>query len=197
MNENNLVCDPVMITATKRVAVYHDEFANDPRRDDDYGVSMFPIRVNSRFVTLLPGDDAEIHELLRDVYSDNNWEDDQNDDDKLAAAVKVLFDNNRPWIDKEFSSYRDWVGNYLVWTTPDNHVTGTFLHDYCKTVQQWIDGEVYVVTLEVLRTYVDQDDPERTIARWECEESVGDVYLDSFTDQAILEAAGYTVGEVV
>jgi hypothetical protein len=192
MSENELVCDPVMLNATERVAVYYDQFADDPRRDWYSGVSMFPIENNDRFDTLLPGDDDGMISLLSDVFAGGDWDEDT--DDKEQMYVALLNEHNRVWIKKEFTSYRDWVGNYLVWTAPAENAK-EYLNSYCNTIQQWIDGEVYVVALEKMRTYVDESDPERTITRWEIEESVGSVYLDNFNDESILEVAGYTVGD--
>jgi hypothetical protein len=183
MFENeNLVVDPIMLSATRRVVVRQDKY---PELPDVDGFGMFPVYQNNHYVTLPAGRDMATLDALREVF-DIPY--DVASDDVIEKVESVLTGCGFVWRRYTFTDYRDHVGDYYVWA---NYPDATIDHvkAWIKEVQAFIDGEVYEVAVESLRVYRDEVDPERTIARWEADESICGVYFDPSNTAAVMEVA--------
>jgi hypothetical protein len=183
MFENeNLVVDPIMLSATRRVVVRQDKY---PELPDVDGFGMFPVYQNNHYVTLPAGNDSETSGELRDVF---NIRYDFVSDDVIEKVESVLNRRGVVWRRNAFTDYRDFVGDYYVWANyPD--ATVDHVNAWIKEVQMFIDGEVYEVAVETLRVYRDDSDPERTFERWEVDEAVCGIYFDPSNTAAVMEVA--------
>ncbi len=183
--------DPIEISSTERINLYYDTdtYGMDWVVGDELGV--YTIDIASNFYPIQQGECSDdLDRLVRNLYLDHrtDWR-----ERKLRAIELYMYlaKLNCRQVSLRGSSQSDWADVVI-------YGNGMDLDSCVEGLQSWFSGEIYTITHEKLATYTHTTNPDRTIERWEIEDSIGCITFGKGYDfeQSAKEHFGYLMKTV-
>lgn len=162
------------IDDTNRFALYYDYYTDNPLEDwdnwDGLGSIVYREPYLAHYVRDPYTNDIGANELIQ------HWIDQGVDDIVIVARL-----NRHGYIARTVSLYgssqNDWL-DVIAYTKPSENMTEpNDLKKWLEPVQQFWQGDVYIVSREQLVVYTNAESGN-TIERWEPIDSVGGCYLE-------------------
>jgi hypothetical protein len=158
--------DPIEISSTERINLYYDTdtYGMDWVVGDELGV--YTIDIARNFYSIQQGERGhDLDRLVRNLYLDHrtDWR------ERKLRAIELYMHMaglNYKQVGLRGSSQSDWAEVIIYGNDMD-------LDSCVEGLQSWFSGEIYTITHEKLATYTHATDSDRTIERWEIEDSIG------------------------
>jgi hypothetical protein len=158
--------DPIEISDTERISVYLDidSYGMDWIVGDELGV--YTIDIARNFHQIEQGDrTSDLDRLMRNLG--NDYRTDGRERRLRATELYLTMAGlNYKQVSLRGSMQSDWAEVIIYGNDMD-------LDSCVEGLQAWFSGEVFTIAHEKLATYTHATDPDRTIERWEIEDSIG------------------------
>lgn len=171
----------VQLNENYRIRVTYDECATDPREMQEF-ISVHTLAQNNRYITIEAGINSFEEEL--NTIEEYNY----NEEELYEAIVKFFTRKNIPYV------YQNTHQSTSVWYIEPSELKYftnplSCIEECTDEYSQWGRGEVYILTLEKQKTWVEKHNPKNTMHTWEIVESIRDIYDDIYDDDTVRKLA--------
>jgi hypothetical protein len=155
---------------TNRITAYFDTYGYSV---DDFigdGFGVYTLRIARDLNHIKTGDlTDDLDRLTRNTHS---WQHE-------SAIGKYLAINNKHYRRVSLQGYSqgDWAEVFIY--ADEEWITHK---DSAKTLEAWFRGDIFTVHHEMLHTYTDDDNPNKTLELWESEDALGSCIVESEED---------------
>lgn len=176
---NDYALEPIALGDGLRLAIWYDTWAENPLEWDE-DISCHVLKQSQRYQTYETSDTLShnLNAIVENVPEDD-WQ---------PALDKLFTRQKRAYKIVTFMSYRDWIGDYVLYGESEE-VTEDILDSMAHTLKQYYNGEVYVFGLEKLVSYAEIGNDDNTHEHWELQESVGGYYIDDYSEDNLIGEA--------
>lgn len=177
----------IQLNEDHRIVVEYDlDRGFEPPTEWAPGIGWHAVVVGSGYLDLSANDvDAEAIETICDWATGN--------DDRLHAALERHFQRKGYVFELiELTAYRDYLGDYLVYAAQD-YLPESGLTGFIEAMRQYVNGQVYTVSVQSRVRWRRDDDPDVASFTWETDDSICGVYIDPFDDDEVKSFAGQSL----